>query len=80
MGRWDAVVGRGRDLSAMRVGVGIGHVWGHVAVVLIVMRARPAPLLVHVGVVCVRRSHRVEMVGVGVVCRGRLARDCGAIG
>lgn len=79
MGRRDAMVWRWWYLSAMGVRVGVGHVWGHVAVVLVVMRARPAPLLVHVGVVCVGWWHRVEMVG-GVVCSGCLTGAWGAVG
>lgn len=78
MGGWDAVMWRGGYLSAVGVRIGVGHVGGHVAVVLVIMRARPAPLLVHVGVVCVWWRHRVEMVG-GVVCSGCLTRAWGAV-
>lgn len=79
MRRWDAMVWRRWYLSAVGVRVGVGHVGGHVAVVLVIMRACPASLLVHVGVVCVGWWHRVEMVG-GVVSSGRLTRAWGAIG
>lgn len=51
VGRRDAVVRRWWYLGAVGVGIGIGHVWGHVAVVLVIMSACPAALLVHVGVV-----------------------------
>lgn len=79
MGRRDAMVWRGWYLSAVGIRVGVGHVGGHVAVVLVIMRACPTPLLVHVGVVCVGRWHRVEMIG-GVVCSGCLTRAWGAVG
>lgn len=79
MGMWEAVVWRGWYLSAVGVGIGVGHVGGHVAVVLVIMRACPAALLVHVGVVCMGRGHRVEMVG-GVVCCGCLTGAWGAVG
>lgn len=79
MGRRDAMVWRGWYLSAVGVGVGVWHVRGHVAVVLVVMSARPAPLLVHVGVVCVGWWHRVEMIG-RVVSSGCLTRAWGAVG
>lgn len=51
VGRGDAVVWRGWYLSTVRVRIGVGHVGGHVAVVLVIMRARSTPFLVHVGVV-----------------------------
>lgn len=73
------MVRRGWYLSAVGVRIGIGHVWGHVAVVLVVMRARPTALLVHVGVVCVWWRHRVEMIG-GVVSGGCLTGSWGAVG
>lgn len=57
-----AVVGRGGYLGALGVWVLIGHVWGHVAVILVVMSTCPAAFLVHVGVVRVWRRHRVEVV------------------
>lgn len=79
VGRRDTVVWRGRYLGTVRVGVWIGHVGGHVAVVLVVMRASPAALLVHVRVVCVCGGHRVEVIG-GVVGGGGFARAGGAIG
>lgn len=79
MGRRDAMVWRGWYLSTVWVRVGVGHVGGHVAVVLVVMRARSASLLVHVGVVCVWWWHRVEMVG-RVVCSSSLTRAWGAVG
>lgn len=79
MGRRDTMVWRGWYLSAVGVRVGVGHVGGHVAVVLVIMSARPAPFLVHVGVVCVGWGHRVEMVG-GVVCSGCLTRAWRAVG
>lgn len=79
MGRRDAMVWKGWYLSAVGIGVGVGHVGRHVAVVLVIVRARPAPLLVHVGVVCVGWRHRVKMVG-GVVCSGCLTRAWGAVG
>lgn len=79
MGRRDAVVWRGRYLSAVGVGVRVGHVGGHVAVVLVIMSPCPAPLLVHVGVMCVGWRHRVEMVG-GVVSSSCLTRARGAVG
>lgn len=79
MGMREAMVWRGWYLSAVGVGIGVRHVGGHVAVVLVIMRARPAALLVHVGVVCVGWGHRVEMVG-GVVCSGRLTGAWGAVG
>lgn len=79
MGRRDAMVGRGWYLRTVGVSVRVGHVLGHVAVVLVIMRACPASLLVHVGVVCVGWCHRVEMVG-GVVCSGCLTRTWGAVG
>lgn len=66
-------------LSAVRVGVGIGHVRGHVTVVLVIMSACPTALLVHVRVVCVGWRHRVEMVG-GVVCSSCLPWAWGAVG
>lgn len=78
MGRRDAMVWRGGYLSAVRVRVGIGQVGGHVAVVLVIMSTRPAPLLVHVGVVCVGWWHRMEVVG-GIVCGGCLTRTWGAV-
>lgn len=77
MVRWDAMVWRRWYLSIVRVRVGIGHVGGHVVVVLVIMRACSTPLLVHVGVVCVW-CHRVHMVG-GVVCSGSLPRTWGAV-
>lgn len=73
------MVWRGWYLSAVGICVGVGHVRGHVAVVLVIMSACPAPLLVHVGVVCVGWRHRVEMVG-GVVCSGCLTWPWGAVG
>lgn len=66
-------------LSDVGVRVGVGHVRGHVAVVLVIMSPGPTPLLVHVRVVCVGWRHRVEMVGC-VVCSGCLTRVWGAIG
>jgi len=66
-------------LSAVGVRVGVGHVVGHVAVVLVIGRTSPAPLLVHVGVVCVRWGHCVEMVG-GIVCGGCLSRTWAVAG
>lgn len=66
-------------LSAVGVRVGVRHMRGHVTVVLVIMRACPTTLLVHVWVVCVWRRHRVEMVG-AVVSRGSLSRTRGAIG
>lgn len=62
MGRRDAMVWKGGYLSAVGIRVGVWHVRGHVAVVLVIMRARTAPLLVYVGMVCVGWWHRVEMV------------------
>lgn len=62
VGRWDAMVWRGWYLCAVGVRVGIGNMGGHVTVILVIMRASPTALLVHVGVVCVRWWHRVEMV------------------
>lgn len=79
VGRRDTVVWRGRYLGTVRVRVWIGHVGGHVAVVLVVMRASPAALLVHVRVVCVCGGHRVEVVG-GIVGGGGFARAGGAVG
>lgn len=79
MGRWDAMVGNGRDLSVVWVRVRVGHVRRHVAMVLVIMRTGTASLLVHVGVVCMWRWHRVQMVG-GVVRRGGLPRAGGAVG
>lgn len=70
------MVWRGWYLSTMWIRVGVGHVGGHVAVVLVI--ARPAPLLVHIGVVCVWWRHRVEMVR-GVVCSGSLTRAWSAV-
>lgn len=78
VGRWDVMMWRGWYLGAVGVWIGIWHVGGHVAVVLVIMSACPTALLVHVGVVCVRWWHRVEMVG-GVVCSRCLTRACGAI-
>lgn len=51
VGRGDAVVRRGWYLSTVWVRVGVGHVGGQVAVVLVIMSARSTPFLVHVGVV-----------------------------
>lgn len=51
----------------------------HVSVVLVVVSLRPIALLVHVGVVRVRRRHRVKMVRCVVSSRS-LARPCRAIG
>lgn len=79
MGRRDAMVWRGGYLSAVGVRVGVRHVGVHVAVILVIMSTRPAPLLFHVGVVCVGWRHRVVVVG-GVVCCGCLTRARGAIG
>lgn len=79
MGRRDTMVWRGWYLSAMGVSVGVRHMRGHVAVVLVIMSACPAPLLVHVGVVCMGWRYRVEMVG-GVVCSVCLTRAWGAVG
>lgn len=79
MGRWDAMVWRGRYLRAVGVGVRVGHVRRHVAMVLVIMSPCPVPLLVHVGVMCVGGRHRVEMVG-GVVSSGCLTGAWGAVG
>lgn len=79
VGRRDAMVWMGWYLSAVGVRVGIGHVGGHVAVVLVIMSACPTALLVHVGVVCVMWWHRVEMVRV-VVCSSCLTWAWGVIG
>lgn len=59
MGRWDAMVWVRWYLSIVRVRVGVRHVRRHVAMVLVVMRTCAASLLVHVGVVCMWRRHRV---------------------
>lgn len=59
MGWRDAVVWNGWYLRIVWVGVGVGHVRRHVAMVLVVMRTCTASLLVHVGVVCMWRWHRV---------------------
>lgn len=77
--RRDTMVWMGWYLSAVGIGVGIGHVGWHVSVVLVIMSACPIALLVHVGVVCVMLWNRVEMVGI-VVCSSCLTRACGAIG
>lgn len=37
MGGRDGVMWRGRYLSAVGVSVGVGHVGGHVAVILVIM-------------------------------------------
>lgn len=79
MGRRDAMVWRVCYLGAVGVWVGVGHMGGHVAVVLVIMSACSTPLLVHIGVVCVGWRHRVEMVG-GVVCSGCLTGAGGAVG
>lgn len=78
MVRWDAVVWWRWELSAMVVRVGVRHMRGHVSVVLIIMSACPAPLLVHIGVVCVGWRQRVEVVGC-VVCSGCFTRAWSAI-
>lgn len=79
MGRRDAMVCKGGYLSTVRVRVSIGHVGGHVTVVLVINRGRSAALLLHVRVVCVWWWYRVEVVG-GVVCSGGLAGAWGAVG
>lgn len=79
MGRWDAVVWNGWYLSVVWVGVRVGHVRRHVAMVLVIMRTCTASLLVHVGVVSMWWRHRVQMVG-GVVRRGGLPGAGGVVG
>lgn len=79
MGRRDAMVRMGWNLSAVGVRVSVGHMGGHVAMVLVIVSTCPAPLLVHVWVPCVGWRHRVEMVG-AVVCCGGLTRARGAVG
>lgn len=59
MGRWDAMVWMRWYLGIVRVRVGVGHVRGHVAVVLVIVRTCTASLLVHVGVVSMWRWQRV---------------------
>lgn len=79
MGGRDTMVWRRLYLSAVWIGVGVGHVGRHVSMILVIMGTCPAPLLVHVGVVCVGWWQRVEVVG-AVVSGGCLTSARGTVG